>query len=94
MGTRSGSIDPGILTFLIRGEHPNENQLDAVLNHESGLLGISGVSSDMRDILKAAGNGNKRAKLAFDIFVGDFRINLHDKFQLQQDPIAEALSVT
>src|SRR6266567_886148 len=69
MGTRSGSIDPGILTFLIRGEHPNENQLDAVLNHESGLLGISGVSSDMRDILKAAGNGNKQAKLAFDIFV-------------------------
>jgi acetate kinase len=69
MGTRSGSIDPGILTFLMRSEHPNEQQIDAVLNHQSGLLGISAVSSDMRDILKAAGNGNGRAKLAFQIFI-------------------------
>ena len=69
MGTRSGSIDPGILTFLMRSEHPNEQQIDAVLNHQSGLLGISGVSSDMRDIVKSAQDGNKRAKLAFDIFV-------------------------
>lgn len=76
MGTRSGSIDPGILTFLIRSEHPNEQQLDAVLNHKSGLLGISGVSSDMRDILNAAGNGNERAKLAFDIFVHRLRTGI------------------
>ncbi len=69
MGTRSGSIDPGILTFLMRSEHSEEQQLDAVLNHQSGLLGISGVSSDMRDVFKSAQDGNKRAKLAFDIFV-------------------------
>jgi acetate kinase len=76
MGTRSGSIDPGILTFLMRGEHPNEQQLDALLNHKSGLLGVSGVSSDMRDIVKSTQDGNKRAKLAFDIFVHRLRMGI------------------
>ncbi|MBO0912311.1 MAG: acetate kinase [Acidobacteria bacterium] len=69
MGTRSGSIDPGILFHLLRGETASAESLDDSLNHHSGLLGVSGVSSDMRDVLKAAGEGNARAKLAFDIFV-------------------------
>ena len=69
MGTRSGSIDPGILTHLMRTGNVQSEQLDETLNHRSGLLGISGVSSDMRDVLEAIKSGNERAKLAFDIFV-------------------------
>jgi acetate kinase len=69
MGTRSGSIDPGILTHLIRIEEAKPTELDDILNHQSGLLGISGLSSDVRDILEAMRQGNARAKLAFDIFI-------------------------
>ena len=73
MGTRSGSVDPGILIFLMRQDKLNCEQIDKLLNQESGLLGISGVSSDMRDILAAIKQGNERAKLAFDIFVHRLR---------------------
>ncbi|HEV2697583.1 MAG TPA: acetate/propionate family kinase, partial [Terriglobales bacterium] len=58
MGTRSGSIDPGILTHLLQTGDPKAKELDDILNHQSGLLGISGLSSDMRDILDAIGKGN------------------------------------
>jgi acetate kinase len=53
----------------MRAEHASVDQLDDMLNRHSGLLGISGVSSDMRDVLEAAAKNNDRAKLAFDIFV-------------------------
>jgi len=69
MGTRSGSVDPGILTYLMRQNHLTGEQLDDVLNKRSGLLGISGISGDMREILAAIKNGDERAKLAFDIYV-------------------------
>src|SRR5262249_50285942 len=69
MGTRSGSVDPGILTFLMRRFQLKADQIDQMLNNESGLLGISGISGDMREILSAIQKGNERAKLAFDIFV-------------------------
>lgn len=70
MGTRSGSIDPGIMIHVSRGNRDvNVEGLDHTLNHDSGLLGISGVSSDMRNVLEAMRSGNQRAKLAFDIFV-------------------------
>jgi len=69
MGTRSGSIDPGILTHLMRSGTARAEDLDAILNRQSGLLGVSGLSSDMRDIVEAMRKGNERAKLAFDIFV-------------------------
>jgi len=69
MGTRSGSIDPGIVTYLMRQRHLSGEQLDDILNKRSGLFGISGVSSDMRQILDAVGGGNERAKLAFDIYI-------------------------
>ena len=69
MGTRSGSVDPGILIHLMRTESASAKDLDETLNRQSGLLGISGVSSDMRDVLEAAAKGNDRAKLAVDIFV-------------------------
>ena len=69
MGTRSGSVDPGILTYLLRQGPLTGEQLDDLLNTKSGLLGISGISSDMRQIVAAMKDGHPRAKLAFDIFV-------------------------
>ncbi len=69
MGTRSGSVDPGILTYLMRQQHLSGGQLDELLNQHSGLLGISGISGDMREILQAIKSGHQRAKLAFDIYV-------------------------
>src|SRR5262245_33986074 len=69
MGTRSGSVDPGILTYLMRQSTVGARELDAVLNQQSGLLGVSGLSGDMREILAAMKQGQSRAKLAFDIYV-------------------------
>jgi acetate kinase len=76
MGTRSGSIDPGILTFLMRERKLTGNELDDLLNKKSGLLGISGISSDMREIVSAMREGKARAKLAFDIFVHRLRMGI------------------
>ncbi|MBO0350622.1 acetate kinase [Phormidium pseudopriestleyi FRX01] len=73
MGTRSGSIDPGILIHQMRSQQFKVDELDTILNRESGLKGVSGVSSDMRDIQTAIEDGNKRAKLAFDIYVHRLR---------------------
>jgi acetate kinase len=73
MGTRSGSVDPGILTFLMREKKLDGKALDEVLNTKSGLLGISGVSADMREVCAAIESGNQRARLAFDIFVHRLR---------------------
>jgi len=73
MGTRSGAVDPGILTFLMRQGQLDANEIDGVLNHKSGLLGISGISGDMRDILAAMKRGHERARLAFDIYVHRLR---------------------
>jgi acetate kinase len=69
MGTRSGSMDPGILIYLLRQFDYTADRLDRVLNHESGLLGISGVSNDLRQVVDAMEQDNDRAKLAFDMFV-------------------------
>jgi acetate kinase len=69
MGTRSGSIDPGILTYLMRQGRLQGEEIDALLNQRSGLLGISGLSGDMREILAAMNKGHSRARLAFDIYV-------------------------
>lgn len=68
MGTRAGSVDPGILLYLLRQGY-SEEDLDRVLNRESGLKGISGGSGDMREIMAAVAQGNARAQLAFDIYV-------------------------
>jgi len=69
MGTRSGSVDPAILTYLMRQGSLTAEQLDDLLNTKSGLLGISGISGDMRQIVAEMNNANPRAKLAFEIFV-------------------------
>jgi acetate kinase len=68
MGTRSGSIDPGIMIYLVRHRGYTADHLDRILNQQSGLCGISGLSGDMREILKASEEGNERARLAFDIY--------------------------
>ncbi len=69
MGTRCGTIDPAVVTFLMQKEGMSAAEMDTYLNKKSGLLGVSGVSNDMRDTQKAAIAGNKRAQLAIDIFV-------------------------
>jgi acetate kinase len=68
MGTRSGSVDPGLLLYVLRRKGVSADGLDRVLHHESGLLGVSGVSSDMRQVLAATAAGNERARLALDVF--------------------------
>jgi acetate kinase len=76
MGTRSGSVDPGILTYLMRGKKLDGKALDEILNSKSGLLGISGVSADMREVTAATQSGNQRAQLAFDIFLHRLRAGI------------------
>ena len=68
MGTRSGDIDPSIVTFLMKKENLSTDEMDTILNKKSGKLGLSGVSSDDRDIETAEREGNERAKLALDNF--------------------------
>jgi len=68
MGTRSGDIDPAIILFLEQKGF-SCTEIDKILNRESGLLGISGLSNDMRVIEQAMLNKNKRARLAYDIFL-------------------------
>lgn len=68
MGSRSGDIDPSIVTFLMKKENLTPDEMDTILNKKSGKLGVSGISFDDRDIEKAAEEGNERAKLAIDTF--------------------------
>lgn len=68
MGTRCGDIDPAITSFLLNKEGLSAKELDNLMNKKSGVLGISGVSSDFRDIENAAAEGNERAQLALEAF--------------------------
>ena len=68
MGTRSGEIDPAIIPFLMEKENMDAQQIDNFLNRRSGILGISGLSSDFRDLEAAANNGDERSQLAIDVF--------------------------
>lgn len=68
MGTRCGAVDPGALLTIARKENLSYDQLDAIINRESGLLGVSGRSNDMRDIVEAASQGDPDAALALNIF--------------------------
>ncbi len=69
MGTRSGGIDPSVVTFIANKEGKTPDEMSDMMNKQSGVLGISGVSSDFRDLTKAKNEGNKRAELAIDMFV-------------------------
>ena len=68
MGTRSGDIDPAVIQFIANHENKSVDEILNLLNKKSGVLGLSGVSSDFRDLDKAAAEGNERAKLANDAF--------------------------
>jgi acetate kinase len=68
MGTRSGDIDTSIILYIMAKEGLNYSEANTLLNKHSGLQGISGVSSDMREVIKEMNEGNKKAKLAFDVF--------------------------
>ena len=72
MGTRSGDVDAGVISFIMEKENIGTQAISTLVNKHSGLLGISGVSSDMREVQAAMREGNERAKLAFDIF--EYRI--------------------
>ncbi|SDZ01988.1 acetate kinase [Proteiniborus ethanoligenes] len=69
MGTRSGDIDPAIIPFIMDKEGMTFDEVNDMLNKKSGVLGISGISSDFRDLEIAMEEGNERAKLALDVFV-------------------------
>ena len=71
MGTRTGSLDPSVVTFIAEKEKLSPSEMDTLLNKKSGFLGVSGVSSDDRDVTAAAESGNERAKLAIDILEYD-----------------------
>jgi acetate kinase len=68
MATRSGSLDPGVVLHVQLQHGLSAKEVEHALNHESGLLGVSGVSGDMREVLAAAAAGNERAKLAIDVY--------------------------
>jgi acetate kinase len=76
MGSRSGSIDAGILIHLLRQPDMDVEKLDRLLNRESGLLGVSGISADLRPVLKAIAEGNQQAQLAFDVYVHSLRSHI------------------
>jgi acetate kinase len=72
MGTRSGDVDLGVVTFLMEKEMIGAAAVSTLFNKHSGVLGVSGISSDMRDIENAVAEGNERAKLALDMY--EYRI--------------------
>lgn len=83
MGTRSGSLDPSVVTFIAEKENLSAEEISKMLNKESGLLGISGISSDDRDITEAEANGDLRAHLAHEMlyyqiakFIGSYYVAL------------------
>jgi acetate kinase len=83
MGTRSGSLDPSVVTFIAEKENMTISEVNDMLNKKSGLLGVSGVSSDDRDVTAAENEGNHRAKLAHEMlyyqiaqYIGSFYVAL------------------
>lgn len=73
MGTRCGDLDPSIVSFIMRKENLTTDGVDNFMNKQCGVLGLSGVSSDFRDIEGAAEEGNQRAQLALDVFAHDVK---------------------
>ena len=73
MGTRSGTVDPGLILHLLRQPGTSVDALDTLLNHRSGLRGLSGGSGDLREVLEARAGGDAAAELAFDVYVHRLR---------------------
>ncbi len=68
MGSRSGDLDPSVVTFLMQKENLTPEEIDKILNKESGLFGVSEISPDARDIEASAWSGGKQAQLALDVY--------------------------
>ena len=93
MGTRSGDIDPAILEYVSKITKKDVFELTNILNKESGLLGVSGISSDMRDIIAAVEKGNKRAIVALDIYISKI-VNYISMYQNDLENKTEAIVFT
>ena len=76
MGTRCGSIDPAAVTFILENSELTAREVDTIMNKKSGLLAVSGLTNDIRDIIEAADAGNGRARLALDMFCYSARKNI------------------
>jgi acetate kinase len=76
MATRSGNVDPGLLLWLQRHEGITADELDDVLEHRSGVAGLSGLSGDMRELLEAVDRGDERASLAYDVYIHRLRAQI------------------
>ena len=86
MGTRCGDIDPSIVTFLMKKENLSPDEMDNIMNKKSGKLGVSGISSDDRDVEAAIKEGNERAKLAIETFAYQV-IGYIGRFAAQMDGV-------
>jgi acetate kinase len=73
MATRSGSVDPGLLLWVLRHEHMTVDEVENALDRRSGLLGLSGLSGDLREVLAAADRGDERSQLAFAVYLHRLR---------------------
>ena len=73
MGTRTGAIDPTVLTYIMKAENLSAKETDDIINRHSGLLGVSGISNDCREILEEEAEGNKRAALAINMLVAEVK---------------------
>ena len=73
MGTRSGSIDPTVVTYLMKTKGYSAQEVEDILNKKSGLLGVSGISNDLRNVVQAAEEGNKRAELAIQLLINSIK---------------------
>lgn len=73
MGTRCGDIDPAIVTYIMNKEGISAKEIDSIMNKQSGIFGVSGVSSDFRDVSAAADSGNERAKVGLEMFYHQIR---------------------
>ena len=90
MGTRSGDIDPSIIAYATRNLNISAQKFEEILNKESGLLGVSGISQDMRDIVEAMENGNEDAKFTHDLYVQrivEYTINYINKLKGNVDAL-------
>jgi acetate kinase len=88
MGTRCGSIDPAVVPFMMEKENLSPREVDTLMNKKSGVLGISGLSNDFRDLDEAASHGNERAELALEVFAYKIKKVIGEYSAVLDDPDA------
>jgi acetate kinase len=88
MGTRCGSIDPAVVPFMMEKENLSPREIDTLMNKKSGVLGVSGISNDFRDLDEAASHGNERAELALEVFAYKIKKVIGEYSAVLDDPDA------